>query len=45
MQRLNEMPLCGQCDNLVVKNQATDNTLPFHCPGCDILYDWEDFED
>lgn len=35
-------PRCGQCDGPLVDNPATDNTLPFYCSTCDIIYDWED---
>lgn len=40
----NPLPRCGQCDGVLIDNPATDNTLPFYCPPCDIVYDWEDLD-
>lgn len=36
------IPRCGQCDTQLIDNPTTDNTLPFYCSVCNILYDWED---
>lgn len=41
---MDEALTCGQCDGPLIDNPWTDSTLPFYCPSCDVIYDWEDFD-